>query len=108
MWARSTDDCRWRERGGTLLALSGLKRNGRRAMNDREPLLHTEGLTKHFHTSRSFFSPAHVVRAVEDVSLRIKTGETLAVVGESGSGKTTTGRLILRLIEPTAGRVWFH
>ncbi|GGF36203.1 peptide ABC transporter ATP-binding protein [Aliidongia dinghuensis] len=63
------------------------------------PLLRATGLTKHFPT------PGGMVRAVEDVGFELNAGETLALVGESGSGKSTIGRLILRLIEPTAGRV---
>jgi oligopeptide transport system ATP-binding protein len=76
---------------------------------DNPPLLVTEGLTKHFRISRGWLNRrAAIVRAVDDVSLHIEKGETLALVGESGSGKTTTAKLILRLIEPTSGRVVFN
>jgi oligopeptide/dipeptide ABC transporter ATP-binding protein len=73
-----------------------------------EPLLSVQGLTKHFPVTSGVFGNvvAHV-RAVDDVSFAIAPGETLGLVGESGSGKTTVGRSILRLIEPTAGRITF-
>ena len=78
------------------------------ASHHGEPLLLVQGLCKHFAPVRRLFeSAAPRVRAVDDVSLAIRAGETLALVGESGSGKTTLGRLILRLIEPTAGTLRF-
>ena len=60
-------------------------------------LLKAERLVKHF----------KAIRAVDDVSFELEEGQTLALVGESGCGKSTVGRLLLRLIEPTAGKVWF-
>ncbi len=72
------------------------------------PLLEVEGLTKHFPVRSGFFGRSRgALRAVDGVSLSLAPGETLGLVGESGSGKTTLGRLILRLIEPTAGSVRF-
>ena len=71
-------------------------------------LLSVEGLTKHFVPRGMFDRRAVIVRAVDDVSLHIEPGETVALVGESGSGKTTTAKLILRLIEPTAGHIIFN
>jgi oligopeptide transport system ATP-binding protein len=75
---------------------------------DPDELLAVEGLSKFFPVVRGVFGKAvgHV-RAVDDVSFRIRRGETLGLVGESGCGKTTAGRSILRLIEPSAGRIWF-
>jgi oligopeptide/dipeptide ABC transporter ATP-binding protein len=64
------------------------------------PLLVVERLTKHFGVN-----PA--VRAVQDVSFTLRKGQVLGVVGESGSGKSTIGRLVLRLLEPTAGKVTY-
>ena len=73
------------------------------------PLLEVEDLVKHFPIRRGLFSRVSGrVRAVDGISLTIAPGETLALVGESGSGKTTTGRCILRLLEPTAGHVRFE
>ncbi|MCX7788326.1 MAG: ABC transporter ATP-binding protein [Spirochaetes bacterium] len=66
-----------------------------------EPLLEVQHLKKYFHTGYG------TLHAVDDVSFRIPKGSTLGLVGESGCGKTTTGRSILRLIEPTSGEVIF-
>ena len=71
-------------------------------------LLQVEGLVKHFPVRRGLFGRVSAaVRAVDGVDLQIGAGQTLGVVGESGCGKSTLGRLVLRLIEPTAGRVLF-
>jgi len=67
-----------------------------------ETLLRAERLVKEFPVRRG------VVHAVSDVSFEIRRGETLCVVGESGCGKSTLGRLLLRLIEPTSGRVFME
>jgi peptide/nickel transport system ATP-binding protein len=70
------------------------------------PVVALDRVTKHFVVRRSILgTPTAVVRAVDGVSFEVKRGETLALVGESGCGKSTVGRLILRLVEPTAGTV---
>ena len=71
-------------------------------------LLEVRQLVKEFSRQRGFFSPPSVVRAVDGVTFDVHEGETFGLVGESGSGKTTTGRCILRLIEPTSGEVRFR
>jgi ABC-type glutathione transport system ATPase component len=73
------------------------------------PLLEIRNLTKVYPLGESVFGGGAKgeVRAVDDVSLDIESGETLGLVGESGSGKSTLGRLVLRLIEPTSGSVRF-
>jgi peptide/nickel transport system ATP-binding protein len=72
------------------------------------PLLEVENLGRQFVARRSALGrPTAVVTAVEAVSFSLHTGTTLALVGESGCGKTTLGRLVLRLIDPTAGRIRF-
>jgi ABC-type oligopeptide transport system ATPase subunit len=72
------------------------------------PLLDVHGLVKEFHGRGGLFGRGPVVRAVDDVTFTVDEGETFGLVGESGSGKTTTGRCLLRLVEPTGGAVRFR
>ena len=67
-----------------------------------QPLIEVKNLTKYFKTARG------MLHAVDDVSFSIEKGKTLGIVGESGCGKSTTGRAILRLVEPTSGSVMFE
>jgi peptide/nickel transport system ATP-binding protein len=71
-------------------------------------LLEVKSLKKYFPIRKGFFKTlAGYVKAVDGVSFFIREGDTMGLVGESGCGKTTTGRVILRAYEPTAGEVWF-
>jgi peptide/nickel transport system ATP-binding protein len=71
-------------------------------------LLEVRRLVKHFVRRQGVFQHPSVVRAVDDVSFAIEEGEMFGLVGESGSGKSTTGRCVLRLVEPTSGDVLFR
>ena len=74
-----------------------------------ERLLEVSNLQKYFPIKKGFFrKTVGNVKAVDDISLYVNEGETLGLVGESGCGKTTTGRCILRAIEPTAGEIMFR
>ena len=68
-------------------------------------LIQVEHLKQYFPVAGGKLFENRVVKAVDDVSFYIEKGETLGLVGESGCGKTTTGRTLLRLYEPTSGRI---
>ena len=75
---------------------------------EQDDLVVVENLSKHFAVGGGWLGrPADHVHAVNGISFRIARGKTLSLVGESGCGKTTVGRLLLRLLEPTSGRIWF-
>ena len=78
-------------------------------VGQNEVLLEVRNLVKHFPIRQGiiFSKQVGAVQAVDDISFTVRKGETLGLVGESGCGKTTTGRLILRLIEPTSGDIIF-
>ncbi len=71
------------------------------------PILDIRHASKHFPIKAGIFSRTRLVRAVNDVSLTVRRGETLGLVGESGCGKSTLGRLVLRLDDPTSGEIRF-
>jgi oligopeptide transport system ATP-binding protein len=76
-------------------------------MSEETKLIEAQGLKKHFRVKESF-GKVKYVHAVEDVSVFINEGETLGLVGESGCGKTTLGRTLIRLHEPTAGKIFYR
>lgn len=77
-------------------------------MNEKNALLEVSGLKKYFPIkSTRFFGKEHVVKAVDDVSFAVEKGSIMGVIGESGCGKSTMGRTILKLTEPSGGRVMY-
>lgn len=74
-----------------------------------ENLIEVKNLKKHFEMKKGFFGRnASMLKAVDDISFKIKKGETFGLVGESGCGKTTAGRTLLKLYEPTSGEILFN
>jgi ABC-type oligopeptide transport system ATPase subunit len=108
-----------KERGVPIEDQRDLRSSSTRATEDtatgdeapsEEVLMEVKGLEKHFPLTRGIVlaRKAGAVRAVDDVSFEVMKGETLGIVGETGCGKSTTARLMMRLLEPTAGTVRFE
>jgi peptide/nickel transport system ATP-binding protein len=104
---------RWPAGKNQMLQELGSDHNERKVrlhkLYKKTPLLKVENLQTWFPIKHGLFSKVHShVKAVDDVSFNVFPGETLGLVGESGCGKTTLGRSILRLVEPTSGKVFFE
>lgn len=87
-------------------------RPGGENLSQKDEILRVEHLTKYFPVEKSFLEKVltrckHFVKAVDDVSFSIKRGEIFTLAGESGCGKTTTGKIVVRLISPTSGKIFF-
>ena len=77
--------------------------------SDEEPLVAVRGLTKLFPLGGNLFrKPTGFIHAVDDVTFRLAHGESLGLVGESGCGKTTVGKLLVKLLDPTDGSIFFR
>ncbi|HIE28452.1 TPA: dipeptide ABC transporter ATP-binding protein [Candidatus Poribacteria bacterium] len=80
-----------------------------KSLNQENKLLEAKEIKKYFPIKQGFFSKSEgVLKAVDGISFTVNRAETLGLVGESGCGKTTTGRVLLRLLEATSGKAYFH
>jgi len=103
-------EVKMRDKELTPERVTELEQGGRDKMpeGEGEPILQVRDLKVHFPLQKSFFGKVTKwVKAVDGISFDVYPGQTLGLVGESGCGKTTTGRAILRLVEPTSGQVLF-
>ena len=92
----------------SLLLNENEKKHRKEQLYTKKPLLSVQNLKTWYPVKGSLFQPAkEFIKAVDDVSFDVYPGETLGLVGESGCGKTTLGRSIIRLIEPTSGKIFF-
>lgn len=83
--------------------------NGCKAGIDmRESILELKSLSKNFTHKKNIYTKKHIINAVKDISLSLYTEESLGLVGESGCGKSTTANMILRLIDPTNGKIFYN
>ena len=87
-----------------ISSVPSLTPKGRPSKESQPVVLATKGLSKDY-LSSGFFQKARAVRAAQDVEIEVRRGETLGIVGESGSGKSTVARCIVRLIDPSGGRI---
>ena len=76
--------------------------------SSRENCLEVQNLKKYFELKAGFFKKPNILKAVDDVSFSIAKGESMGLVGESGCGKTTIGRTVLKLYEPTDGKILYQ